>query len=95
MREAIVFYLDRDENEERQEIESVYSKQLRSSTDRICAMLARTNIGVQSVIEFLAMVEGGPEAMQSAQAKASKRLAKALDGQKEIGQKMADKVLEQ
>jgi hypothetical protein len=88
VRSAVLFYMDNYDQAKKNEFESVYSQQLKSSTNRICGLMAKTGIEVHAIIEFLRRMEGGPELVQDCMAIASKRLDKGLE-------KEAEKIKEQ
>jgi len=97
LRTIVVDYLDRVDREEYSErlaeAEGLYAKQLKASTERICSLMAKIGIEVHGVVEFLAMVDGGEEAMAAALSKSSKRTEKGLENQiKRVKDKMSEAV---
>ncbi len=88
LRDAALFYMNHYDQAKRDDLESLYAQQLRSSTNRICGLMAKTGIEVHAIIEFLRRMDGGTELVQDCLALASKRLDKGLE-------KEAEKVKEQ
>ena len=90
LREAALFYMDHYDQARRDELEGVYAQQLKSSTNRICGLMAKTGIEVHAIIEFLRRMDGGPELVQECLGLASKRLDKGLEREAEkVKERMA------
>lgn len=79
LREAVLFYLDHHDKAKRDELEGVYSQQLKASTNRICGLMAKTAIEVHAVLEVMRRVDGGDELVNDAMAIAAKRVNKGLE----------------
>lgn len=79
LRDAVLFYMDHYDQAKRDEMESLYAQQLRSSTNRICGLMAKTGIEVHAIIEFLRRMDGGAELVQECLGLAAKRLDKGLE----------------
>lgn len=93
-RRAVLFYMDQSENAKRDEFESLYTQQMKASTNRICGLMARTGIEVHAIIEFLRRMDGGTELVQECLAVASKRLDKGLEKETEkVSEKMKQQVM--
>ena len=88
VRMAVLFYMDNYDQAKKDEFEGVYSQQLKSSTNRICGLMAKVGIEVHTIIEFLRRMDGGDELVKDCMAIASKRLDKGLE-------KEAEKIKEQ
>lgn len=89
LREACIFYLDAMDQKERDRIEGVYAQELRASTkelvdttkagvNRICALMAKTAVGVIAANKFLAKLEDTEEMMKECQALAAKQIREDL-----------------
>jgi hypothetical protein len=79
LREAVLFYLDHHDKAKRDELEGIYSQQLKASTNRICGLMAKTAIEVHAVLEVMRRVDGGDELVNDAMAIAAKRVNKGLE----------------
>lgn len=91
LREAALFYMTHLEQAKKDETESIYAQQLKSSTNRICGLMAKTGIEVHAILEFLRRMDGGPELVQDCLSVASKRLDKGLEREAErVKDKMAN-----
>ena len=90
LREAALFYLAHYEQAKRDELEGVYSQQLKASTNRICGLMAKTAIEVHAILEVLRRVDGGDEMVKDAMSVAAKRLNKGLEKEEQkIKEQMA------
>lgn len=93
LREAALHYLDYCQMEERQVIEGAYAQQLKASTNRICALLAKTAVGVETLTEFMSRLEDSEALLDECRAKATKKVAAALtDEERMAGQAMSRKI---
>lgn len=94
MREAVLYYLDHYEQAKKDELESVYSKQRKADTNRICGLMAKVGIEVHTIIEFLRRMEGGDELVRDCMSVASKRLDKGLEREAEKIKEQMKKVID-
>jgi len=94
LREAVLYYLDHYDQAKRSELESVYAQQRRADTNRICAMLAKLGIEVQTIIEFLKRTEGGEDMVQDCISVAAKRLDKGLEKEVEKVKAQYQKIMD-
>lgn len=83
LREAVLFYLDHHDKAKKDELEGIYSQQLKASTNRICGLMAKTAIEVHAVLEVMRRVDGGDELVNDAMAIAAKRVNKGLEIQEQ------------
>jgi len=94
LRRAALFYMDQAENAKRDDLESLYTQQMKASTNRICGLMARTGIEVHAIIEFLRRMDGGAGLVQECLAVASKRLDKGLEKETaKVSEKMKHQVM--
>ena len=77
-REAIRFYLDNFQSEERSKGDAIVAHALRQSTNRICAMLSKVAIDTRAIYRFLGELEGEPERINECRAAAAKQIAQSL-----------------
>ena len=90
LRDAALFYMNHYDQAKRDDMESLYAQQLRSSTNRICGLMAKSAIEVHAIIEFLRRMDGGAELVQECLGLAAKRLDKGLEKEAEkVKEKMA------
>lgn len=89
LRESVLFYMDNYEQAKSNRLESQYAQQLKSSTNRICGLMAKTGIEVRAIIEFLKQMEGGQELVQECISVAAKRMDQTLEKEAE---KIKDKM---
>lgn len=75
-RQAILHYIDLVEQKQVDRIESMYVQQMRSSTNRICALLSKVAMDVRAMYFFLG--EDEPEHMEQWRNKARKLINKTL-----------------
>lgn len=78
VREALLHYLEHEAAQERCEIADEYRQQLRTSTNRICALLAKTAIGVETLNDFMSCLEESDKLLQECRSRASRRIAASL-----------------
>ena len=89
-REAIVFYLDHQDRQEEIVRENIYSRSVKQSTNRICAMLSKVAVDTRAIYAFLADLEGDPQRMMQCRAAAIKQISKVLtDGEREVAEGMS------
>ncbi len=79
LRKAALFFMDNYERVKQEEMETVYSTQLRSSTNRICGLMAKVGLEVHTIVEFFRRMDGGDELIRDCMSVAAKRLDKGLD----------------
>lgn len=92
-RQALLFYMDALDRDELNRIESVYSQQVKSSTNRICALLSKVAMDVRAIYFFLG--EDEPEHMEQWRNKARKLINRTLTQEElDLALKMAVKVSE-
>jgi hypothetical protein len=94
VRAAVLYYLNTYDQAKKNELESAYAQQRKADTNRICAMLAKLGIEVNTIIEFLKRMEGGTELVKDCMSVAAKRLDKDLDKEAEKIKTKMEKVLE-
>ena len=83
LRESVLFYMDNYEQAKSNRLEGQYAQQLKSSTNRICGLMAKTGIEVRAIIEFLKQMEGGQELVQECISVAAKRMDQTLEKEAE------------
>jgi hypothetical protein len=76
LREAVLYYLDNFEQSELNRIESVYAAQLKSSTNRICAMLAKIAMDARAPYFFVG--EDDPDGIRRCREQSGQQINKAL-----------------
>ena len=94
VRDALLFYMKHYDQAKANELEGVYAQQLKSSTNRICGLMAKTGIEVHAILEFLRRMEGGPELVQDCLSVASKRIDKAMEKEAEKVKESMKKVVD-
>lgn len=78
LRDAALDYLRRIEQNELNDVESIYSQQLRASTNRVCSLLAKVGIDAHATLLFLAELEDSAESVANCRARAAKKIHAAL-----------------
>lgn len=90
-RQAILYYLDRVEQDQLDRIESDYSRQLKSSANRICALLSKIAMDVRAIYFFLG--EDEPHTMEKWRNMARKLVNKTLTQEElDLAQRIAVRV---
>ncbi len=90
LRDAALFYMENYEMAKAEKVEGIYAQQLKSSTNRICGLMAKSAIEVHAILEVLRRVDGGEEMVKDALSVSSKRLNKGLEKEEQrVRDKMA------
>jgi hypothetical protein len=93
-RDAIRFYLHQLEDEENAKREGVYAQQMRASTNRVCALLAKATVGVETIMEFLGRLEDSEDLVRECKSKAAKRVVAGLTPEEDqAARAMASKLM--
>jgi hypothetical protein len=107
MREAALFFLNRFDNEVADKEQSVYAEEMgaartlllqaiEKSTNRMCALMAKTAISCEATNQFLLNMENGRELMEQARQIASKRIRQRINpNEKEISELFATQTKEE
>lgn len=92
-RQAIRYYLDRVEQDQLDRIESAYVQQIKSSTNRICALLFKIAMDARAI--YIYLDEDEPGALERCRGKARKIISKALTQEElDVAQRMSVNIAE-
>jgi len=92
-REAILFYLEYQENADGRDLESTYRDDLKKSTNRICSLLAKVALDTATLAHFMhsTMDEVGKDQFKEAYQSAVKRVkARISKTEREIVELLAN-----
>lgn len=93
VRRALLYYMQHVEQDSLNRTESIYAQQIKSSTNRICALLSKVAMDVRAIYFFLG--EDEPEHMEQWRNKARKLINKTLSQEEiDLALKMAVRVHE-
>jgi len=100
LRDAVLFYIDHQDQADKDKIEGVYAQQLRASSqqmtdridagvNRICALLAKNSVQTLAATKFLARLEDTEDMMKDCQGAAAKQInAQLTPEERETAQKI-------
>jgi hypothetical protein len=90
VRDAVLEFLARSDQAHKDEIEGVYSKQLKGSTNRICSLLAKLAIDNRAVYLFLNEIDASGELMRSCRAQACKLIRVPPDEEEQTVERVVE-----
>lgn len=93
VRTSLIQYLEQQDHSQRADLESIYAAQLRASTNRICALLAKSALDSRAVYLFLGDLDDSGAKMRQCRDLAAKQItANPVSQEGTIAQSFSQKI---